>query len=282
MPGTLDADDPCLRYGWTRYGLAKYGWTKPSFASRSWGGPVWAVSTRASVRVKNRKGSGPGGYPSLLACCIIPGSTHDAARPLRTPTPLLSLSMTDAAFDEWCRRIVESDRDAYEEVFRAMYAPLVRYAASITRREASARDLVQDVFVSLWESRRTLDPTQSLEAYLYRAVRNRAYNEYRNRRTRSDKERDIRDEPVGLLSEPPDPDDAVDAQTLQKNLEVWIAELPDRQREALTLSRFQGLSHDDIAEAMDISPRTVNNHIVRALRSLRERVRTYEPSLLDA
>jgi len=190
--------------------------------------------------------------------------------------------MTDAAFDEWCRRIVESDRDAYEEVFRAMYAPLVRYAASITRSKASARDLVQDVFVSLWESRRTLDPTQSLEAYLYRAVRNRAYNEYRNRRTRSDKERDIRDEPVGHLSAPPDPDDAVDAQTLQKNLEVWIAELPERQREALTLSRFQGLSHDDIAEAMDISPRTVNNHIVRALRSLRERVRTYEPSLLDA
>lgn len=190
--------------------------------------------------------------------------------------------MTDAAFDEWCRRLAASDRSAYEAVFREMYEPLVRYTTSITRSTATASDIVQDVFVRLWEKRDSLDPSQSLEAYLYRAVRNRAYNLHRNRRTRSGKEEDIQDEPVGHLSKPPSPDDAVDARDLEDRLHDWIADLPDRQREALELSRFRGLSHEDVAGIMDISPRTVNNHIVRALRSLRERIRTYEPSLLDA
>jgi RNA polymerase sigma-70 factor (ECF subfamily) len=190
--------------------------------------------------------------------------------------------MTDEVFADWCRRLTESDRSAYEAVFREMYEPLVRYACSITKSRASAGDIVQDVFVDLWESRSALDPSQSLEAYLYRSVRNRAYNLHRNRRTRTDKADDVQDEPVGHLSRPPSPDDAVDARDLEERLKAWIDDLPERQREALELSRFQGLSHEDVAEVMEISPRTVNNHIVRALRSLRERIRTYEPSLLDA
>ncbi|MFB6272415.1 MAG: sigma factor-like helix-turn-helix DNA-binding protein, partial [Salinibacter sp.] len=50
---------------------------------------------------------------------------------------------------------------------------------------------------------------------------------------------------------------------------------------ALVLSRFDGLSHEEVADVMDISPRTVNNHIVRALKHLRGRIRDYEPNLLD-
>jgi RNA polymerase sigma-70 factor (ECF subfamily) len=69
---------------------------------------------------------------------------------------------------------------------------------------------------------------------------------------------------------------------LDRRLRRWIDDLPDRQREALSLSRFEGLSHEAIAEIMDISPRTVNNHIVRALKSLRQNVHAYEPGLLDS
>jgi len=78
------------------------------------------------------------------------------------------------------------------------------------------------------------------------------------------------------------PDEAVEAKDLDAHLTQWIEDLPDRQREALSLSRFEGLSHDAIADVMDISPRTVNNHIVRALRSLRDRLRAYQPDLLES
>ena len=188
---------------------------------------------------------------------------------------------SDSSFEDWCRRLRQSDREAYAAVFDAMHAPLFRYVRSITNDPSAARDITQDVFVKLWESRRSLDPDQSLKAYLYRTARNRAYNHERNRRTRTDKEADVRTDSPAQPTPRTAPDEAVDARMLDQRLRRWIDDLPDRQREALSLSRFEGLSHEAIAEIMDISPRTVNNHIVRALKSLRQNVHAYEPGLLD-
>ena len=138
--------------------------------------------------------------------------------------------------------------------------------------------MVQDAFVRIWEGRERIDPEQSLKAFAYRTVRNLCLNRIRDSRNREN-----------LLSEryqPPTrpglrPDESLEGDQLAQLLEEWIAELPERQREALRLSRFHGLSHDEVAEAMEVSPRTVNNHLVKALRSIRDRIRAYEPSLLD-
>jgi RNA polymerase sigma-70 factor (ECF subfamily) len=190
--------------------------------------------------------------------------------------------MSDARpFEEWCRRLKASDRSAYAELFDEMYEPLFRYVRSITETPDAARDVTQDVFVRLWEVRDSLSPGQSLEAYLYRIARNRAYNHERNKRTRTEKEEDVREETPAQPAPPTRPDTQADADRLEDRLWQWIGELTERQREALVLSRFDGLSHDEVADVMDISPRTVNNHIVRALRHLRGRIHDYEPNLLD-
>ena len=189
--------------------------------------------------------------------------------------------MPDAPqFDEWCRRLKASDRAAYAELFEATYEPLFRYVRSITQSAEAARDVTQDAFIRLWEVRESLSPDQSLEAYLYRIARNRAYNHERNQRTRSEKEETVRDRTPAQPAPPTRPDDQADAEQFEDRLWQWIGELTDRQREALVLTRFDGLSHDEAADVMDISPRTVNNHIVRALKHLRERVHDYEPNLL--
>ncbi|PSQ81247.1 MAG: RNA polymerase sigma-70 factor [Bacteroidetes bacterium QS_1_63_11] len=191
--------------------------------------------------------------------------------------------MSDARpFDEWCRRLKASDRSAYAELFDEMYRPLFRYVRSITETPEAARDVTQDVFIRLWEARDSLSTDQSLEAYLYRIARNRAYNHERNQRTRTEKEDAVRDKTTAQPAPPTRPDVQADADRLEDRLWRWIGELTERQREALVLSRFDGLSHDEVAEVMDISPRTVNNHIVRALKHLRGRIRDYEPNLLDA
>lgn len=185
-------------------------------------------------------------------------------------------------FEEWCRRLKASDRGAYAELFEEMYEPLFRYVRSITKGPESARDVTQDVFIRLWEARDSLSPGQSLEAYLYRMARNRAYNHQRNRRTRTEKEDTVREQTTAQPAPPTPPDTQAGADQLEDRLWRWIGELTERQREALVLSRFDGLSHDEVADVMDISPRTVNNHIVRALKHLRGRIRDYEPTLLDA
>lgn len=180
-----------------------------------------------------------------------------------------------------CRRLKTSDREAFERVFRALHDAIFRYVRSLIQSTALARDITQDVFVSLWDARERLDPSQSLKAYVYRMARNRVYNHHRDQRSRSNKRAQLQADATPEENGPLLPDVQVHTDALASKLESWIEELPDRQREALVLSRFEGLSHDEIATVMDISPRTVNNHIVSALKTIRTRIRAFEPSLLD-
>lgn len=171
-------------------------------------------------------------------------------------------------FRVWCRRLRDGDRNALEAVFRALYEPLVGYAArhlGADDRDAAA-DVVQDAFVRVWEGRERLDPERSLKAFLYQSVRNLALNRSRDARTRAALLAERYEAPTRAA---PQPDELFRAGRVQERIEGWIEALPERQREALRLSRFEGLDHREIADVMGCSPRTVNNHLVRALRTIR-------------
>ncbi len=193
------------------------------------------------------------------------------------------LDLNDDVYDapeELCRRIKASDRAAFEDLFRRFRNELLRYVRGIVGREAVAHDLVQDVFVDLWATREMLDPTRSLRAYLYGMARNRALRHLRDTRAHGLKHALIQGEAVGRVSNGSERNRDLGVDQLGELLHGWIEELPDRQREALLLSRYHDLSHREIASIMGISPRTVNNHIVRALKNLSDRVQAFEPSLL--
>jgi len=172
----------------------------------------------------------------------------------------------------WFRGLVASDRTAFESLFRATYDGLMRFAEGIVGDEATAGDVVQEAFVRLWQRREEHDPTGSVKALLYRTVRNLALNVVRDGGRR---ERLLAEnyEPPSRFA--PAPDEALDERIVEDRLREWIAALPERQREALMLSRFEGLSHEEIARVMDVAPRTVNNHLVRALRTLRDLARAH-------
>ncbi|MFU8813546.1 MAG: RNA polymerase sigma factor, partial [Balneolaceae bacterium] len=89
--------------------------------------------------------------------------------------------LSDEQITWWGKQIRQSDRKAFDGLFRAMYKPLIRFAIRYTRDSASASDVVQDVFIMLWQKRLTIDPEQSLKAYVYKMVRNRALNYLRSR-----------------------------------------------------------------------------------------------------
>lgn len=174
----------------------------------------------------------------------------------------------------WFRRVVGSDESAFESLFRALHDDLLSHAVRILGDAASARDVVQDAFVKFWERRREHDPTGSVRALLHLTVRNLALNQIRDGRRRAEL---LAESYEPTRSRPPEPDASLAGRELEDRIQEWIQELPDRQREALTLSRFQGLNHEEIARVMEVTPRTVNNHLVRALRTLRERIETLDP-----
>ncbi len=172
----------------------------------------------------------------------------------------------------WFRRVVQSDQAAFEALFRAMRSGLVNYAVQITGDEATAADIVQEAFLRFWQRRAEHDPSGSVKALLFRTVRNLALNSVRDGKRRAKLLAEGYEPP--LRSAPP-PDLTLAGRELAGRLREWMDELPDRQREALTLSRFQGLSHEEVAAVMEVAPRTVNNHLVRALRTLKERLESH-------
>jgi RNA polymerase sigma-70 factor (ECF subfamily) len=197
---------------------------------------------------------------------------------LRTSPALMPQASETDLFSVWARRIRASDPTAFEAFFRAVHGALLRYAQRFVRDESLAADMVQDAFVRIWDGRERIDPGQSLKAFAYRTVRNLCLNRLRDLKTRETLLSERYEAPAGRGNRP---DEQTDGSLLADLLESWIEELPERQREALRLSRLHGLSHEEVAEAMDVSPRTVNNHLVKALRTIRDRVNAYEPTLLD-
>ncbi len=156
-------------------------------------------------------------------------------------------------------------------VYRAYRVLLVGYARRLTGDADVAHDVVQDVFVKLWEKRETLAVETSLQALLYTMTRNRALNDNR-RRAHLAADVDVDDvdgETMHAADSFPVPDAALEAEDLGRHLGRLIAALPPRRAEAFTLSRFDGLSHAEIARVMDLSVRTVDTHVVHALRDLR-------------
>jgi RNA polymerase sigma-70 factor (ECF subfamily) len=175
-------------------------------------------------------------------------------------------------FDVWARRLRASDPEACTELFEACYDQLLRYAARLTD-EATAYDVVQEAFVALWQMRSSIDPDRSLRSLLYTLVRNEALN--RNRAMERRRARRVEYDPQ---ARPDSPDERVEAEALRDRMRDWIDDLPARQREAFRLSRFDGLTHEEIADVMDVAPRTVTNHVTTALRTLRERLDAYRSS----
>ena len=181
-------------------------------------------------------------------------------------------SISPEQFATWSKRLKASDREACGELFRATYPGLHRYAWGLVGDEAAAHDVVQEAFLRLWNRRDALDPASSLKGLLFAAVRNLALNQIRDASRRQALLANV-DAPTSQAS----PEEAATASLLHERMRAWVEELPARRREAFELSRFDGLSHGEIAGVLGLTPKTVENHIRLALQHLRGRLRELEP-----
>lgn len=187
-----------------------------------------------------------------------------------TPEP----ERSSAADRELLARLARGDRDAFDAIFRAWYAPLVRAAHAIVRDTGVAEELVQEVMLQLWLRRDQLDPEASPQAYLFRATRNRALNHLRHLRVQ---QRSASQLDTDEAREPGAPAQLV-AQELEAAARQAIAELPPRCREVFELSRGRGLRYAEIAELLGVSVKAVEANMGRALKTLRERLAPWLPN----
>jgi len=165
------------------------------------------------------------------------------------------------------------DIAAFEQLFRAYNRQLYRFALSILHSPDEAEDVIQGVFVSIWEHRVTWSVYSSLRVYLFTAVRNRALQQLRGVRTRDRLQGDVLTFQSRFIAETRlVPDAELQHNDFAAALDRAVLALPPRTREAFLLTREHGLTYEQAAVAMGVSPKTIMTHIGRALATLRKAV----------
>ena len=175
---------------------------------------------------------------------------------------------------EYWQLISKGDKIAFEKAFRAFYAALCNYALSLVKDKDEAEEVVQNVFFNIWNKRTALQVSGSLKAYLYRSVHNECLNKIKHVKMKTTYAEDYRKNASGSF------DNAADhlhAKELGQKINTAIDSLPEQCGNVFKLSRFENLKYNEIAQHLNISIKTVENHMGKALKILREQLKDYLP-----
>ena len=177
---------------------------------------------------------------------------------------------------ETIRLLKSRDEEVFGQLFKAHFKPLRQYAFTFVQEQQVAEDIVQNIFYRLWERIEVLNFSNSVAAYLYRAVYNESLNALKHNKVR-------RLHHGWLQRRMNQPSDTayrkLQQDELEKRLHDAISGLPQQCRTIFQMSRFEGFRYQDIGSRLGISPKTVENQMSKALRILRARLIEFLPLL---
>lgn len=163
----------------------------------------------------------------------------------------------------------KGDLVAFNEIYKRFQGLLYIYACKIVKNNDDAEDIVQEVFIYLWDKRFTININSSISVYLYKAVQYKFMNLLDHKKVRTD----YKDSLMEFIDQGEYiTDHYIREKEFSKIIEQEIAALPDKMREVFELSRKSNLSRKEIAEKLYLSEKTVKNQINNALKILRRRL----------
>ena len=170
--------------------------------------------------------------------------------------------MTDIDEKYLKSRIVKGDKEAFSIVFINYYGKVYHFILSMVRQRAVAEDLSQDIFAKLWAHRRSLKSISSIDNYLFIMARNRALDYFR----KASRKRECIDISEELLMSMASYDnlERIDDRSVLEAVKLAVNNLPPRRRDIFMMSRFDGLTNNEIAEIMGITRKTVENQLTLA------------------
>ena len=163
------------------------------------------------------------------------------------------------------------DRSAFRQLFDRYYKILLGTAINILKAEQHGKDCVQEVFLSIWKNREKLEIRSAVAPYLKRAVINRALNQIKAGKPFVDAETTLAEKPSQLT----DALDDLALSELETALEAALETLPERCRMVFVMKRLEGMSQKEIAQALNISTKTVENQITKAMKVLTRALQRY-------
>lgn len=170
-------------------------------------------------------------------------------------------------------RIKLGDEQAFELLFRKYYIRLCSFTNKFIHDPEEAEDIVEEVFIKIWENRKEINPEESLISYMFKIAQNKSLNILRKKKAESKyieifkliyiDNKDFSGFETFLSKE------------LEKNIEIAINKIPPKCKRVFELSRSEGLKYSQIAEELNISIKTVEVHMSKALNILRIELKNY-------
>jgi RNA polymerase sigma-70 factor (family 1) len=164
----------------------------------------------------------------------------------------------------------------FEMIFSTHYQPLCNYAFTFVRDKDEAEEIVQGAFLMVWEKRESIEIRTSLKSYLYTMVRNACLNVIKHQKVRqrhAARQFAVTDQSQDSVS------NQVMAAELEERIQDAMESLPEQCRMVFKLSRFEELKYAEIADQLNISIKTVENHMGKALKIMRQQLKDYLPAI---
>ena len=177
--------------------------------------------------------------------------------------------------DSW-ELIRSGDRKAFEQAFRAWYRVLCAYALPILRDKDEAEEAVQNVYYNIWAKRENIQVTGPLKSYLYRAVHNECLNRIKHLKVRAAYADDYR----SVNSTHTTSEKSIETKELGRQISSAIGSLPEQCGLVFRMNRFENMKYAEIAEKLNISVKTVESHMGKALKILRVKLADYMPLVI--
>ncbi|PRY16365.1 RNA polymerase sigma-70 factor (ECF subfamily) [Pontibacter ummariensis] len=182
------------------------------------------------------------------------------------PPPPVSLASSIAA-------LKADDMSAFENLYQAFEPKLFTFALRLVRQREEAEEIVQEVFLKVWDHRHQLNPEQNFDGYLFRIAKNIVYNKARHKAYEFAFAQYMTAAGVnaGCFTE-----EKVAYEDLARLLEEASDALPPVRRQVFVMSRVEGKSNSEIAQLLNTSNSNIENHLNKALKAIKEKLKTYE------
>lgn len=182
------------------------------------------------------------------------------------------MQQTEPDIQQLFIHIQEGDKEAFNQLFRLKYEVLLNFAKSYLGETGKAGEVVSDLFVWLWMNRIRITGIESPEVYLFKSVKNRCLNALRD----SSKIIVLDEQPLTTQpSADSTPLSKMEQEELSARLYALVETLPDQQKQVFKMIKESGLSARQTAEILQLSQRTVETHLYKAVKKLEEEITLY-------
>jgi RNA polymerase sigma-70 factor (ECF subfamily) len=167
-------------------------------------------------------------------------------------------------------KIKAGDHQAFEHFFDRHYDPLLHFLMSKGTEREVAKDLIQKAFVYIWEHRQQIDPQKSLRAYIFKIAYTRMLNHFRDNKKFNNNEA-VPNSQTNLT-----PEDAAQAKDLRHAIDLAISHMPEKRGTVFRLCFIEDFTYREAAETLEVSKKTIENHMGRALKDMRQSLKQFQ------